>query len=253
MWLLFCGFELLVLKVLNEPAQAKIIISHSSFPFPQVTQPWEQYYSLQRKLETRFLEETGFLESNVEETGFLESQLEHQQSLNEQYWKQGEDRVKKKAFCSNQTLETLTKQFLQDLPSYANRASQRARRLNRMTDVFSYMVVAGRPEFERLPLNPGDYTRDKLTTVSEEVEQVFFTTLERRYTAGKAIELQLFHWLFLTRTKSGWQFVMMFSQIGSYPKNEPPTPPQDSSNGIVAQGIKAWLRDCRAGSLRSSG
>jgi hypothetical protein len=156
------------------------------------------------------------------------------------------------SLCSNQSLETLTTQFLQDLPSYANRASQRARRLSRATEVFSYMVVAGRPEFEPLPLNPGDYTRDTLTTVSEGVEQVFFTTLERQYIAGKAIELQLFHWLFLTKTESGWQFVMMLSQIGSYPKNQPPTPPQDSSNGVVAQGIKAWLRDCRAGSLRST-
>ncbi|BDI16575.1 hypothetical protein ANSO36C_23770 [Nostoc cf. commune SO-36] len=52
-----------------------------------------------------------------------------------------------KSLCSEQNLETLTIQLLQDLPSYTNRASQRARRLRRSSDVYSYMLVAGRPEF----------------------------------------------------------------------------------------------------------
>lgn len=152
--------------------------------------------------------------------------------------------------CANQNLEDLTTGLLHDLPSYANRASQRARRLSRATDVYSYMVVAGRPEFAPLPLNPSGYTADSLKTASEGVEQVFFTTLERQYTAGKAVQLQQFHWLFLTKTKSDWRFVMMFSQTGLHPKNEPPTPPRDSSNGDIAQGVNAWLRDCQAGSVR---
>lgn len=152
--------------------------------------------------------------------------------------------------CSNQNLEALTTQLLQDLPNYANRASQRARRLSRATDVYSYMVVAGRPEFTPLPLDPSGYTADSVKTASEKVEQVFFTTLERQYTAGKPFQLQQFHWLFLTKTKSDWRFVMMFSQIGSFPKNQPPTPPRDSSDGIVAQAVVAWLRDCQAGSVR---
>ncbi|MGH7999961.1 MAG: hypothetical protein ACREPR_11160 [Brasilonema sp.] len=157
----------------------------------------------------------------------------------------------RKSSCSNQNLEALTTQLLRDLPSYANRANQRARRLSRATDAYSYMVVAGRPEFQPLPLNPGEYTADSAKTASEKVEQVFFTTLERQYTAGKAIQLQQFHWLFLTKTKSDWRLVIMFSQIGSFPKNQPPTPPRDSSNGVIAQGISAWLRDCQAGSVRT--
>jgi len=111
------------------------------------------------------------------------------------------------------------------------------------------MLVAGRPEFAPLPLNPSGYSTDALKTTSEKVEQVFFTTLERQYILGKAVDLQQFHWLFLTKTKSGWRMAMMFSQIGYYPATKPPTPPRDSSNGDIAQGINAWLRDCQAGSL----
>ncbi|WP_407884947.1 hypothetical protein [Scytonema sp. NUACC26] len=160
--------------------------------------------------------------------------------------------VAKKDSCSKQSLESLTTQMLRDLPSYVNRASQRSRRLSREKEVFSYIVVAGRPEFEPLPLNPGEYTRDSLKTKSEGVEQVFFTTLERQYVNGKAIQLQEFHWLFLTKAENSWLFVMMFSQIGSYSKNQPPTPPRDSSNGVIAQGIGNWLRDCRADSVRGN-
>jgi hypothetical protein len=156
----------------------------------------------------------------------------------------------KKNICSNQSLEALTTQMLQDLPSYANRASQRSRRLSRKKQLFSYIVAAGRPEFEPLPLKPGEYTRDSLKTKSDGVEQVFFTTLERQYVNGKAIQLQEFHWLFLTKAENSWLFVMMFSQIGSYRKNQPPTPPRDSSHGVIAQGISNWLRDCRAESVR---
>ncbi|WP_017316245.1 hypothetical protein [Mastigocladopsis repens] len=156
----------------------------------------------------------------------------------------------KKSSCAHQNLEALTTQLLQDLPSYANRASQRARRLSRATDVYSYMVVAGRPEFTPLPLNSTGDTADSLKTASAGVEQVFFTTLERQYTAGKAVQLQQFHWLLLTKTKSDWRFVMMFSQTGLHPKSQPPTPPRDSSNGDIAQAINAWLRDCQAGSVR---
>ncbi|MEH2416432.1 MAG: hypothetical protein V7K12_14565 [Nostoc sp.] len=155
-----------------------------------------------------------------------------------------------RSLCSEQNLETLTIQLLQDLPSYTNRASQRARRLSRSSDVYSYMLVAGRPEFTPLPLNLEEYSADAPKSTALGVEQVFFTTLERQYIAKKAVELQEFHWVLLTKTKSGWQLVMMFSQIGSHSAEQPLSPPRDSSNGTVAQGVKAWLRDCQAGSVR---
>ncbi|MCX7594434.1 MAG: hypothetical protein N2235_11850 [Fischerella sp.] len=163
---------------------------------------------------------------------------------------QGNNKDRVRSVCLEQDIETLTTQLLRDLPSYANRIIQRARRLRRSTDVYSYVLVAGRPEFTPLPLNPSEDTDAESKNASKDVEQVFFTTLERQYVGEKAVELQQFHWLFLTKAKSGWWMVTMFSQTGSYPKNNPPTPPRDSSNGVVAQGIRMWLRDCRAGSVR---
>lgn len=148
--------------------------------------------------------------------------------------------------CQEQDVETLTTQLLKDLPSYANRASQRARRLNGKSDVYSYVLLAGRPEFAPLTLGPGAYTPPEPATDPQPPQQVFITTLERQYTDGKAVELQQFHWLFLTQTSSGWRLAMMFSRIGTYPGGEPPTPPRDSSDGVIAQGIRTWLRDCRA-------
>lgn len=154
-------------------------------------------------------------------------------------------------FCSEQNLELIATKLLRDLPSYANRASQRARRLTRRGDTFSYMIAAGRPEFNPLPLNPTGATDDSTKTISEGVEQLFFTTLERQYTAGKAIELQQFHWLLLTKTNTGWRKVMMFTQTGTFPVTKlPVTPPRESSDGVVAQAVDAWLRDCQAGSVR---
>ncbi|MBR8836253.1 MAG: hypothetical protein DSM106950_20095 [Stigonema ocellatum SAG 48.90 = DSM 106950] len=157
-----------------------------------------------------------------------------------------------KSVCSDQDIETLTTQLLRDLPTYANRAIQRARPplLSKRPDLYSYMLVAGEPEFTPLGLKPDGYSTDTLKTTDKEIKQVFFTTLERQYIQGKAVELQQFHRLFLTKTKIGWRVVMMFSEIGHYPAKTPPTPPRDSSNGDVAQGINAWLRDCQAGSVR---
>ncbi|AFY49679.1 hypothetical protein Nos7524_3905 [Nostoc sp. PCC 7524] len=153
-----------------------------------------------------------------------------------------------KSVCREQSLESLTTQLMRDLPNYANRASQRGRRLRRSSDVYSYMLVAGRPEFQPLPLQSPYQGK----STHQEIEQVFFTTLARQYINQKVVESQEFHWLLLTRTQDNWRFVMMFTQTGSYPQKQPPSPPRDSSNGTVAQGIKAWLRDCQAGSLRSS-
>jgi hypothetical protein len=152
-----------------------------------------------------------------------------------------------KFFCPDQTIETLTNKLLHDLPGYANRSIQRARPplLSGKPDFYSYVLVAGRPEFTPLPLTPGKYGSDVPNSESAGVEQVFFTTLERMYTGGKAIDLQQFHWLFLTKTSTGWRMVMMFSQIGYYPANKPPTPPKDTTNGDIGQAINVWLRDCR--------
>jgi hypothetical protein len=152
--------------------------------------------------------------------------------------------------CSTQDIQSLTKQLLQDLPGYANRTSQRARRLSRSTDVYTYVLVAGQPEFEPLTTNPGIYSpKSPQADGEEEVQQVFFTTLERQYLSDRAIELQGFHWAFFTKTEDGWRLATMFTRIGDRENKKPPTPPEETSDGIIAQAIETWLRDCRAGSV----
>lgn len=152
--------------------------------------------------------------------------------------------------CQNQDLEILTPQLLKDLPSYANRVSQRLRRPNRTFDIYTYVLLAGRAEFAPLTLGPGEYLPSERTSLVETTRQVFITTLERQYTDGKPVELQEYHWLFLTKTDGGWRLAMMFSRTGTYPGGRPPTRPRDSSNGVIAQAIRTWLRDCQAGSVR---
>ena len=153
---------------------------------------------------------------------------------------------RKSSVCMEKDVEALMTKLLRDLPGYANRVSQRSRRLSRTTQTYSYMLTAGKPEFSPLPTNfLGDAGSRSKKSQDKNVKQVFFTTLERKYIEKKPIHSQQFHRLFLTKTKDGWHMVMMFSQTGSYPKNKPPTPPRDSSNSVVGQAIKTWLRDCR--------
>ena len=57
--------------------------------------------------------------------------------------------------CSEQSLETLTAKLMLDIPGYTNRVIQRSRPLSKNFETFSYILVAGKPEFESLPLNPG--------------------------------------------------------------------------------------------------
>ncbi len=137
-------------------------------------------------------------------------------------------------------VETLSDQLLQDLPNYANRVNTQVGISN------NYVIVASRPEFKPLPLGPGQRaTVLDTTTVPGDPEQIFFTTLERSYQDGKPVQLQLYHWLFLTQTESGWRLALMYSMVGPYPPGRPPSPPQESSNGSVAAAIRTWLRDCR--------
>ncbi len=149
-------------------------------------------------------------------------------------------------------VKTLTSMLMRDIPSYANRVLRRVRRLDRTANSFSYVIVAGNPEFEPLQLGPGEYTSAASATNLEPPQQVFFTTLERQYLGGKATESQHYHWLFLSQTPGGWRLVMMFSRIGSSSRERSPTPPRESSNGVIGQAVSIWLQDCRAGAIRGS-
>lgn len=138
-------------------------------------------------------------------------------------------------------IETLVSLLLNDLPNYANRVIQRTQALHRQAGVDSYIIAAGKPELEPLDLPQIQYNSHS----SEYPEQVFFTTLERRYLNNRKIETENYHWLFLTQTSSGWHLVTMFSRFGASAREYPSTPPLETSNGIVGQAISLWLRDCR--------
>lgn len=147
-------------------------------------------------------------------------------------------------------LEALIALLLRDLPSYANRVSQRAYIEEfRITDnIPGTIILAGRPEYQSIELPSREYTAEQADGTS----QVFFTTLERQYAADKAVDLQHYYWLFLTQTEAGWRFVLLFSSLSHPPTHEPPTPPQDASQGVVARAIRLWLRDCQAGDVEMS-
>lgn len=143
-------------------------------------------------------------------------------------------------------IQTLMTRMLKDLPSYSNRVAQRSRIGDRNVEIYNYLLIAGNPEFEPLPLSNLQYESE----LPDETQQVFFTTLERQYTPKEAILLQNYYWLFLTPTSEGWRLVLLFSQLADLEQGDLPLPPQDAMNGAIGQGIKLWLKDCRAGVLR---
>lgn len=139
----------------------------------------------------------------------------------------------KKSSCpeKSEDLEILVAALMLDLPGYINREIQRDRQADK-DYLKRNIIVAGRPEFEPLPI---DYT----PFIQENIHQVFLTTLERQYVNNQAVEVQEFHWLFMRRTDIGWELVNMFSIAENLASQ-----PEDSSNGVVAKGIRAWLQGC---------
>ena len=152
--------------------------------------------------------------------------------------------------CSAE-LEPLLAGLLRDLPSYANRVARRSLGVNEGVAGYGTLLLAGRAEFE--PLDIRDRQFGSSSDGPDAVRQVFFTTLERQYTATEQIHLQQFHWLFITLGSDGWYPVAMFSRLGVDPAREtalrPSTPPQESSDSVVGQAVRLWLRDCRAGAV----
>jgi hypothetical protein len=143
-------------------------------------------------------------------------------------------------------LETLIPVLLDDLPSYANRVIQRSRLTERQDDISGYILLTSAPNFDPLPLAASELT----APTDSNVQQLFFTTLERQYGISGFRRIQAHHWLFMVPTQQGWQLALMQTSIQNYPSsNLAPEPPRDSSNGVVAQAIRLWLRDCQAGAL----
>lgn len=141
---------------------------------------------------------------------------------------------------------SLTQGLLRDLPSYANRVARRTLGTTPDDTNFGTVIVAGRAELEPLPLAELAFENPP----NDATQQVFFTTLERRYLGTDSIALEQYHWLFLVPTAAGWRLTLMFSRTGSHTAAvRPPTPPQESSTGIMGQAVQLWLRDCRAGAV----
>lgn len=145
-----------------------------------------------------------------------------------------------------ETIQPLTERLLKDLPGYANRVIQRTQLPSRTATQSTYVILAGQPEFNPLTEDiPGDYIPAVPKVETKEVKQVFFTTLERHYSPTTVQSVQHYHWLFLTPTPLGWRMVFLYSRFGLPDASHPPTPTQETSNGVVGKAIKLWLRDCR--------
>jgi hypothetical protein len=135
--------------------------------------------------------------------------------------------------------------LLRDLPSYTNRVIARSRQNHRdLTDLPS-VIVAGQGDATPLAVDSA------LAPNDPNLQQLFVTTLERQRSSDRMVELQQFHWLFLTRPDDQWALAFSYTRTGGYPQgNQPTTPPRDSTEGAVAQAVKLWLRDCNAGVVR---
>lgn len=150
-------------------------------------------------------------------------------------------------------VETLTQLMLRDLPGYANRVLRRSQILDVPEDNYTFSVIlAGRAEYEPLDLSTIPQSQVEQIQDPNPPKQIFFTTLEQHYTDKKAYNTQNYHWLFLVNSDSGWRVALLFTQFGSSVPERPPLPPRETSNGIVGQAVKIWLRDCRAGAIRSA-
>jgi hypothetical protein len=144
--------------------------------------------------------------------------------------------------------------MLPDLPSYANRVLQRSqaqgsKQILGQNSGQNFVIVAGKPEFNPLPLPNRQFTPALENQDKESVRQVFFSTLEHQYGRDRRLNFQNFYWLFLTQTTEGWRVVALSTQLASLYPQDPPLPPIEATQGIMGQAIALWLRDCRTGSL----
>ena len=146
-------------------------------------------------------------------------------------------------FTCPDDLKALTALLLKDLPAYSNRVIQRTQDRNQAAGVENYLITASAAELEplelpRLQYNPTDH---------KEPKQVFFTVFERQYIDRQIVDIQTYHWLFLTQTDSGWRTVMMFSRFGNSAEDRPPCTSQRnyrwhyrSRCSTMATGLSRW-------------
>ncbi len=161
--------------------------------------------------------------------------------------------------------ETLVTSLLRDLPQYANLVAARSFRSPMVSPApdtenpatpavpapTGTMLIASQPDFE--PIDLTDRAFGAGLDPESDIRQVFFTTLERQYLSDQVVSLQQFHWLFLVQAEGGWRSALIYSSLGGDPASpladQRLTPPQESSQGVVGQAVRLWLRDCRAGAV----
>ncbi len=141
-------------------------------------------------------------------------------------------------------LPELANLLVKDISDYANRVMQKSRPSLAKGDFFPvYVITASQPELKPIEIQQTQYREIK----ESQVEQIFFTTLERQYSnPSRVIETQNYHWLLLTPTSQGWQIVMLLTRFGTSNNSVIYSPPQDSTNGVMGQAVKLWLRDCQS-------
>jgi hypothetical protein len=134
--------------------------------------------------------------------------------------------INKRVCPSNFT--DLSKAIAKDLQGYLTRTYTRL-------GFKSQVVAVGIPEVEPLPLvrNPAP-DPSKAIAPADEPKQLFVSLLERP--AGKLDITKKAYWLFLTNTRRGWRLAMAFTRINN-------SPPQDVSDGAIADAVRTWLRD----------
>mgnify|MGYP001801407741 CR=1 FL=1 len=90
--------------------------------------------------------------------------------------------------------ETLTNLLVRDIPSYTNRILQSS--VADIPDSYrpAYVVTASLPERTPLDITDQVYTTD--TDSYPQLQQLFFTTLERQYTDLEVTAINHFHWLY---------------------------------------------------------
>jgi hypothetical protein len=111
----------------------------------------------------------------------------------------------------------------------------------------TYAILASQPDFMPLPTDSSEYPNPN----DANLHQVFFTVLERQYLGKRVVEFQQYHWLFLAQTADGWRLALLFSRLGSYPRDRQPiTPPRDSSQSATAEAIRTWLSSCESGAVK---
>jgi hypothetical protein len=133
------------------------------------------------------------------------------------------------------------------LPSYANRAAQ-SRRRNVKDPNYSNYILAGQPDLNSIAITNPEYSP---AVAQSPPQQLFISTLERKFSSRNTIEQQRFHWLFLTQSNKGnWHLALMYSRLEKNAQDPRILPPLDSSQTPMGEAVNIWLRDCRAGQIK---